>query len=119
MKSIAARFSARSSGDERLPGALVDEGVTGDRDQEDVALRLGVAEVADVPGVNDVEAAVAVHDLRPSLAARSGAGGVGPGQDLQRPPGERVGGGWGCATSPSVAGRGGVGRSRRSSHGRR
>ena len=46
----------------RTAGALVDESVWGNRDDQDVALRLGLGEVADVAGVEKVEDPVALDN---------------------------------------------------------
>jgi hypothetical protein len=57
--------------DQRAVGALVHLRVGGDGDDQDVALRARELEVVDVAGVDDVEAAVALHY---GLAARAGFG---------------------------------------------
>ena len=55
-------------------GPLVDMFVSREGDDEHVAHRLGLLEVAEVPDVEQVEDPVAVHDL-PPLAAEAGKGG--------------------------------------------
>jgi len=61
-------FGAELFGDEWAAGALGDAFVAGDGDEEDVAEGFGLAEVSDVSGVDDVEAAVALDECS-SVAA--------------------------------------------------
>lgn len=65
-------LGAELFGDEGASGALLHLGVAGDGDEEEVAFALGLAEVSDVAGVDDVEAAVALDD------GFAGGAGLGP-----------------------------------------
>ncbi len=55
-------FGAEFLGDVGAAFAFADVGVAGEGDDEDVALLFGELKIADVAGMDDVEAAVAVDD---------------------------------------------------------